>query len=457
MIKGNVFALPTVNETELFFHKVIKEGDHLSAAQFFYGISKFEKNYFDNKFYTYFPSLISVIFKFIDGGMTVEVGDPKLSGAVRPLLLATPDKEDDGWVNNFDEDNNNKLKKAAEERKNNSVINNSNQNELATISSEKEEKDLKIIESSNNKELFNNEEEKRNKNKKKNNDDNEPSNKVTVRNPYAKKSEVNEDEIMKSEDGTAIIQQEIDYEKKPSSKDLPKASRKKSIEKINEEWKVVEAYNYYANPSFSGEKSEIVPNMMKGQSKLIQELGPFKQWGRVKKDQPKKIRKEDSVESSIGTIKNNWTEFRTEQNGGLMSREFFSDSNYKNATLSEHIEYVRYVFEDLEQNEKYIQKVRFIMIRLRNTTPEIITGWDYGKARITNNPLANLWVAVNTVLGSNWIWINHSKIPPQPKKKVQTGNNKAVNANEAQIKDVDTIMNQADVPKSKRINKRKGS
>ena len=403
MITENRFTLPTEKETELCFHKVIKNGEYLSAAQFFYGISKFEKNHFDDKFYTYFPSLISVIFRFIEAGMTVEVGDPKLSGAVTTPLLATADDEDDGWANNFEEDNNNKLKKAEKERNNNSVINNSNQNELAIISSEKEEKDLKIIESSNNEELFSNEEEKINKNKNKNNDDKEPSNKVTVHNPYAKEDKVIEDETMKNEDGTAIIHQEIDYEKKHSSKLLTNATEKKSIKKINEEWKVVEAYNYYVNPSFSGEKPKIVPNMMKGQSKLIQELGSFKQWGRVKLGQRNKIRKEDSVESSVGTIKDNWAKFRTKKNDNAPIGQFFHVIDYKTASLLDQLEYVRYVFEDLEQNERHIQKIRFIMIRLRNTTPEIITGWDYEKARITNNPLANLWVAVNTVLGSDWV------------------------------------------------------
>ena len=90
------------------------------------------------------------------------------------------------------------------------------------------------------------------------------------------------------------------------------------------------------------------------------------------------------------------------------------------------------------------------MIRLRNTTPEIVNGWDYTKAHITTNPLANLWVAANTVLGSNWIWNDFSKIHPQIKKKAQVPSNDSGNKDESETKDGDTKMKAVYIPKQKK-------
>ena len=61
-----------------------------------------------------------------------------------------------------------------------------------------------------------------------------------------------------------------------------------------------------------------------------------------------------------------------------------------------------------------VQKAQRIFMRLRNTSPEIIRGWDYNKALIANNRTAYIWFAANFVLGSNWTWATFDKIGPAP-------------------------------------------
>ena len=64
----------------------------------------------------------------------------------------------------------------------------------------------------------------------------------------------------------------------------------------------------------------------------------------------------------------------------------------------------------IEFPDTRVQKAQRILMRLRNTSPEIIRGWGYKKAHITNNRAAYIWLAANFVLGSNWKWAAFEKI-----------------------------------------------
>lgn len=81
-----------------------------------------------------------------------------------------------------------------------------------------------------------------------------------------------------------------------------------------------------------------------------------------------------------------------------------------------------------------LQIAQRICMRLRNTSPEIIRGWDYEKAHIANNPIANIWLVSSIVLGSNWKWIDIEKIAPPP---MQTPPNPPSTNNPTTVEEMD--------------------
>lgn len=171
----------------------------------------------------------------------------------------------------------------------------------------------------------------------------------------------------------------------------------------NEHCRVNLIYNYHKNNYFAGELKRVVPRLLKNQSKLEQELTAYKKWERFNRDVDKDdgLKKRDRILLSIGTLKDAWELVCLESDP-----EPIHKLNYRM-----YKQFVHSVFS-MKFPDIRIQKAQRIFMRLRNTSPEIICGWDYKKAHIANNQTAYIWLAANFVLGSNWTWAAFNKIGP---------------------------------------------